>query len=213
MLLCSLFRNVYSVLYHIPQLSDCLLKEESTSLIGFNKKSSYSSPHMKIHSAINKMDSLSSCSQFTAESTTTNEFDLASDDSSSSESMGEDEQRKMIENVPFLQCPSFSPQKLGHLSISSTSTSETINELNSTVCPSPSISPDLDQLVIEEVKNSDEVHDVEENPSSLSISLSNSVYSCLVRSLTQSVFDSRSLTNYNFPSFFIIYYRRVFLRT
>lgn len=136
MLLCSLFRNVYSVLYHIPQLSDCLLKEESTSLIGFNKKSSYSSPHMNIHSAINKMDSLSSCSQFTAESTTTNEFDLASDDSSSSESMGEDEQRKMIENVPFLQCPSFSPQKLG-----------------------------LDQLVIEEVKNSDEVHDVEENPS------------------------------------------------
>ena len=113
MLLCSLFRNVYSVLYHIPQLSDCLLKEESTSLIGFNKKSSYSSPHMNIHSAINKMDSLSSCSQFTAESTTTNEFDLASDDSSSSESMGEDEQRKMIEKV----------------------------------------------------KNSDEVHDVEENPS------------------------------------------------
>ena len=186
MLLCSLFRNVYSVLYHIPQLSDCLLKEESTSLIGFNKKSSYSSPHMNIHSAITKMDSLSSCSQFTAESTTTNasnetqrsnlitsdsallslnEFDLASDDSSSSESMGEDEQRKMIENVPFLQCPSFSPQKLGHLSISSTSTSETINELNSTVCPSPSISPDLDQLVIEKVKNSDEVHDVEENPS------------------------------------------------
>ena len=197
MLFCSLFRNAYSILYHIPQLSDCLLKEESTSLIGFNKKSSYSSPHMNIHSAINKMDSLSSCSQFTAESATTNasnktqrsnlitsdsallslnslsynndsslnEFDLASNDSSSSESLGEDEQRKMIENVPFLQCPSFSPQKLGHLSISSTSTSETISELNSTVCPFPSISPDLDQLVIKKVENSDEVHDVEENPS------------------------------------------------
>ena len=37
--------------------------------------------------------------------------------------------------------------------------------MNSTVCPFPSISPDLDQLVIEEVENSDEVHDVEENPS------------------------------------------------